>query len=105
MGKEKHVGLENQPGRDAFSFNIRGTTFLVSVLPFSSKTLLCVCLLREEVLLIVPQGLVSGLAYYVIGWASKERGPVFVSAFNPLSMVLVAILSTFIFMEKMYLGR
>ncbi|EOA22407.1 hypothetical protein CARUB_v10003044mg [Capsella rubella] len=50
-------------------------------------------------------GLVSGLAYYVIGWASKERGPVFVSAFNPLSMVLVAILSTFIFFEKLYLGR
>ncbi|XP_010453454.1 PREDICTED: WAT1-related protein At5g13670-like [Camelina sativa] len=50
-------------------------------------------------------GLVSGLAYYVIGWASKERGPVFVSAFNPLSMVLVAILSTFIFLENMYLGR
>jgi len=62
-------------------------------------------LLREEVLLIVLQGLVSGLAYYVIGWASKERGPVFVSAFNPLSMVLVAILSTFVFLEKVYVGR
>ncbi|KAL1188932.1 WAT1-related protein [Cardamine amara subsp. amara] len=50
-------------------------------------------------------GLVSGLAYYVIGWASKERGPVFVSAFNPLSMVIVALLSSFVFLEKMYLGR
>lgn len=56
-------------------------------------------------MLIVLQGLVSGLAYYVIGWASKERGPVFVSAFNPLSMVLVAILSTFVFLEKVYVGR
>ncbi|CAA7031486.1 unnamed protein product [Microthlaspi erraticum] len=50
-------------------------------------------------------GFVSGLAYYVIGWVSKERGPVFVSAFNPLSMVIVAVLSTFVFMEKMYIGR
>lgn len=61
--------------------------------------------MREEILLIVTQGLVSGLAYYVIGWASKARGPVFVSAFNPLSMVIVAILSSFVFFEKMYLGR
>ncbi|CAH2072830.1 unnamed protein product, partial [Thlaspi arvense] len=50
-------------------------------------------------------GLVSGLAYYVIGWTSKERGPVFVSAFNPLSMVIVAILSSFVFLEELYLGR
>ncbi|RID73358.1 hypothetical protein BRARA_B00511 [Brassica rapa] len=50
-------------------------------------------------------GLVSGLSYYITGWASKERGPVFVSAFNPLSMVIVAILSSFIFLEKMYIGR
>ncbi|KAG2241385.1 hypothetical protein Bca52824_096630 [Brassica carinata] len=50
-------------------------------------------------------GLVSGVAYYIIGWASKERGPVFVSSFNPLNMVIVAILSSFVFLEKMYLGR
>uniref|UniRef100_M4CX63 WAT1-related protein n=1 Tax=Brassica campestris TaxID=3711 RepID=M4CX63_BRACM len=50
-------------------------------------------------------GLVSGLAYYAIGWASKKRGPVFVSAFNPLSMVIVARLSSFVFLEKLYLGR
>ncbi|CAH8325019.1 unnamed protein product [Eruca vesicaria subsp. sativa] len=50
-------------------------------------------------------GLVSGVAYYIIGWASKERGPVFVSAFNPLSMVIVAVLSSFVFLEKMHLGR
>ncbi|CAH8386099.1 unnamed protein product [Eruca vesicaria subsp. sativa] len=31
-------------------------------------------------------GIVSGLAYYLIGVVSKERGPMFVSAFNPLSM-------------------
>lgn len=47
----------------------------------------------------------SGLAYYVQGLVMKERGPVFVTAFNPLCMVIVAILSAFIMAEKMYLGR
>ncbi|KAK9724029.1 hypothetical protein RND81_05G042700 [Saponaria officinalis] len=47
----------------------------------------------------------SGLAYYIQGLVMKERGPVFVTAFNPLCMVIVAILSAFIMAEKMYLGR
>lgn len=47
----------------------------------------------------------SGLAYYIQGLVMKERGPVFVTAFNPLCMVIVAILSSFIMAEKMYLGR
>lgn len=47
----------------------------------------------------------SGIAYYVQGVVMKERGPVFVTAFSPLSMVIVAILSSFILAEKMFLGR
>ncbi|KAL8480520.1 hypothetical protein ACS0TY_027164 [Phlomoides rotata] len=47
----------------------------------------------------------SGIAYYVQGVVMKERGPVFVTAFSPLSMVMVAILSSFILAEQMYLGR
>ncbi|KAK8691668.1 hypothetical protein V6N13_075168 [Hibiscus sabdariffa] len=35
----------------------------------------------------------SGIGYYVQGVIMKTRGPVFVTAFNPLSMVIVAILS------------
>lgn len=35
----------------------------------------------------------------------RTRGPVFVTAFNPLSMVIVAILSSFILSEILYLGR
>lgn len=35
----------------------------------------------------------------------KDRGPVFVTAFNPLGMVIVAILSTFILREQLNLGR
>lgn len=47
----------------------------------------------------------SGLLYFIQGVIMKERGPVFVTAFNPLCMVIVTILSTFIMSEKMYLGR
>ncbi|TYH73535.1 hypothetical protein ES332_D05G336200v1 [Gossypium tomentosum] len=47
----------------------------------------------------------SGITYYVQGVIMRSRGPVFVTAFNPLSMVIVAILSSFILSEILYLGR
>ncbi|KAH6802580.1 nodulin MtN21 /EamA-like transporter family protein [Perilla frutescens var. frutescens] len=47
----------------------------------------------------------SGIAYYVQGVVMKQRGPVFVTAFSPLSMIIVAIMSSFILAEKMFLGR
>ncbi|XP_010253282.1 PREDICTED: WAT1-related protein At2g39510-like [Nelumbo nucifera] len=46
----------------------------------------------------------SGVAYYVQGVIMKERGPVFVTAFSPLCMIIVAILGSFILAEEMYLG-
>ncbi|KAE8735161.1 WAT1-related protein [Hibiscus syriacus] len=49
--------------------------------------------------------LCSGLAYYIQGTIMRSRGPVFVTAFNPLSTVIVAILSSFILSETLYLGR
>ncbi|KAK1315072.1 WAT1-related protein [Acorus calamus] len=47
----------------------------------------------------------SGITYYVQGMVLKERGPVFVTAFNPLCLVIVAILSSFILKEEITLGR
>ncbi|XP_059646998.1 WAT1-related protein At2g37460-like [Cornus florida] len=47
----------------------------------------------------------SGLAYYIQGVIMKDRGPVFVTAFNPLSMIIVAVLSSFILAEQLYMGR
>ncbi|KAG6758383.1 hypothetical protein POTOM_038728 [Populus tomentosa] len=44
-------------------------------------------------------------AYYILGLLVKERGSVFLCASNPLSMVMVAILGSFIFKEKLYVGR
>ncbi|CAI0426792.1 unnamed protein product [Linum tenue] len=52
------------------------------------------------------QGVVcSGLAYYIQGLVMRVRGPVFVTAFSPLCMVVVAIISSIIFAEQMFLGR
>ncbi|PON91447.1 Plant-drug/metabolite exporter [Trema orientale] len=47
----------------------------------------------------------SGFAYYIQGIVMREKGPVFVTAFNPVGLVIVAILSSFILSELMYLGR
>ncbi|RZS22224.1 hypothetical protein BHM03_00054980, partial [Ensete ventricosum] len=46
----------------------------------------------------------SGVAYYVQGTVMKERGPVFVTAFNPLFMIITAILGSIILAEEMTLG-
>ncbi|PON62308.1 Plant-drug/metabolite exporter [Trema orientale] len=47
----------------------------------------------------------SGLGYYIQVLVIKIKGPVFVTAFNPLCLVIVAILSSFILSELMYVGR
>ncbi|KAF2288728.1 hypothetical protein GH714_011761 [Hevea brasiliensis] len=47
----------------------------------------------------------SGLAYYIQGVIMQDRGPVFVTAFSPLCMVAVAVMSVIILAEQMFLGR
>ncbi|KAE8708985.1 WAT1-related protein [Hibiscus syriacus] len=47
----------------------------------------------------------SGVAYYIGAMVIQAKGPVFFASFNPLTMVIVAIMSSFIFSEIMYLGR
>ncbi|KAF3445673.1 hypothetical protein FNV43_RR10849 [Rhamnella rubrinervis] len=46
----------------------------------------------------------SGIAYYVQGMVMKTRGPVFVTAFNPLCMIIVAILGSVILGEQIHVG-
>ncbi|XP_065853599.1 WAT1-related protein At5g07050-like [Euphorbia lathyris] len=46
----------------------------------------------------------SSIAYYVQGIVMQKRGPVFVTAFSPLMMILVAVLGSFILSENIYLG-
>lgn len=47
----------------------------------------------------------SGIAYYVQGYVMKERGPVFVTAFSPLCMIIVAISGSIILKEQISLGK
>lgn len=46
----------------------------------------------------------SGIAYYVQGYVNKVRGPVFVTAFTPLSMIITAILGAVLLSEQVHLG-
>ncbi|OAY62722.1 WAT1-related protein [Ananas comosus] len=46
----------------------------------------------------------SGLILFIQLWCTKEKGPVFVTMFNPLSTVMVAMLAYFIFGEKLHTG-
>lgn len=46
----------------------------------------------------------SAFAYYVQGAVLKERGPVFVTAFSPLCMIITAALGSLILSEQMHLG-
>ncbi|XP_074284299.1 WAT1-related protein At4g08300-like [Silene latifolia] len=46
----------------------------------------------------------SGLIIYIQLWCNKEKGPVFVTVFSPLSTILVAVTSFFILSEKLYIG-
>ncbi|GAU34309.1 hypothetical protein TSUD_20150 [Trifolium subterraneum] len=47
---------------------------------------------------------VSGLLTYIQLWCTEKKGPVFVTLFNPLSTIFVAILAYSVLGEKLYLG-
>ncbi|RYQ97841.1 hypothetical protein Ahy_B08g093913 isoform F [Arachis hypogaea] len=46
-----------------------------------------------------------GIAYYVQGVVTRERGPVFVTSFIPLIMIITAVLGTIVLAEQIHLGR
>ncbi|XP_022766348.1 WAT1-related protein At1g21890-like isoform X2 [Durio zibethinus] len=46
----------------------------------------------------------SGIAYYAQGVVMREQGPVFVTAFSPLCMIITAALGSIILAEKVHLG-
>ncbi|XP_028757545.1 WAT1-related protein At4g08290 [Neltuma alba] len=46
----------------------------------------------------------SGIQYYVQGVVMKTMGPVFVTAFNPVRMIIVTILASFLLSEQLHLG-
>ncbi|KAB8112222.1 hypothetical protein EE612_050323, partial [Oryza sativa] len=46
----------------------------------------------------------SGVAYYVQGLVTRAQGPVFVSAFQPLCMIITSVLDSTILREDITLG-
>ncbi|KZV16571.1 hypothetical protein F511_11403 [Dorcoceras hygrometricum] len=46
----------------------------------------------------------SGIAYYLQGMVNKVRGPVFVTAFSPLTMIITAVLGAMVLSEQIHLG-
>ncbi|KAJ1695837.1 hypothetical protein LUZ63_012535 [Rhynchospora breviuscula] len=46
----------------------------------------------------------SGLMFTVMAWCIKKKGPLFASVFNPLMLIIVAILSSLLLDEKLHLG-
>lgn len=47
----------------------------------------------------------SGVVVAVIAWCIQARGPVFVSIFNPLSLLIVALVGSLVLEEELHLGR
>ncbi|RDX72543.1 WAT1-related protein, partial [Mucuna pruriens] len=46
----------------------------------------------------------SGITYYVQGLVLQRKGPVFLTAFNPLCMIITTALGSFLFAEQLHLG-
>ncbi|KAL5730873.1 hypothetical protein ACHQM5_003658 [Ranunculus cassubicifolius] len=54
---------------------------------------------------VIYNGLVvSAVAYILMSWVIKKRGPVYVSAFSPLLLVIVAVFGWALLDEKIYVG-
>lgn len=54
----------------------------------------------------LTQGTVtSGVMYVAYSWCLRRKGPLFVSIFSPLMLVIVAFAGSTILDEKLYLGR
>lgn len=47
----------------------------------------------------------SGMVIAVNAWCVESRGPLFVSVFSPVALVLVALVGSFILNETLHVGR
>ncbi|KAM0939843.1 putative EamA domain-containing protein [Dioscorea sansibarensis] len=46
----------------------------------------------------------SSLTFTLLAWCIRKKGPLYASVFNPLMLIIVAILSTVLLNEKLHLG-
>lgn len=58
-----------------------------------------------KLLTAVYSGIVaSGMAFCVMSWCINRKGPLFVTMFSPLLLIIVAVMSSIILDEKLHLG-
>lgn len=48
---------------------------------------------------------ISGMVVAVNAWCVESRGPLFVSVFSPVGLVIVALIGSFLLDETLHLGR
>ncbi|KAK7246805.1 hypothetical protein RIF29_41675 [Crotalaria pallida] len=91
------------------------STALMCTMAAIQSTVFALCVEREwrqwklgwnvRLLTVVYSGIVaSGAMVIAIAWCVEKRGPLFVSIFSPLMLVLVVILASLTLAEKLYLG-
>lgn len=49
--------------------------------------------------------MISGMVVAVNAWCVESRGPLFVSVFSPVGLVIVALIGSFLLDETLHLGR
>jgi drug/metabolite transporter (DMT)-like permease len=91
------------------------TTALMCLMSALQSALFALCFDRDLVqwrlafdirlLAVVYTGvLASGVMLVVLSWCVKRRGPLFASVFNPMMLVVVAVLSSLLLGEELHLG-
>ncbi|XP_038889633.1 WAT1-related protein At1g25270-like isoform X2 [Benincasa hispida] len=92
------------------------STALMTVMGFLQSLLLAICTVRDwnqwrlgfniRLLSAAYSGIIpSGVVIAFISWCLTKRGPLFVSIFNPLAIVVMAIVGYLILDEKLHLER
>ncbi|TKY59553.1 WAT1-related protein [Spatholobus suberectus] len=91
------------------------STALMATMGAIQATVFTLCVERDwnqwklgfniRLLTVAYSGIVaSGIVVIIIAWCIKKRGPLFVSVFNPLQLLLVDIAAYLMLDEKLYLG-
>ena len=100
--------MEHKPNvwQIGFDMNLLAAAYAVRASAFSIYfPKILIPTIRVNIISHAMQGIVSSsIAYYVQGLVMEKRGPVFVTAFSPLMMIIVAIMGSFILAEKIFLG-
>ncbi|XP_038685707.1 WAT1-related protein At2g39510-like [Tripterygium wilfordii] len=81
------------------------STVLAFAIEQDKTSVWCIQKQRSNIVAVLYGGLYSGVAYYIMALIAKIRGPVFVSASNPLSMIVTTIIGSSFLHEQLYLGR